>query len=92
MEKFPELPMKIFNNIEKIQQLTDIAPTLQQAAEDYHQYKLKSAKRKNRTIAAIVIAGAAVISASPTLTASIASLPPITWGLAVAALGLYLLR
>lgn len=92
MEKLPQLPTMIFNNIEKVQKLTDMAPTLQQAAEDYHQYKLKSAKRKNRTIAAIVIAGAAIISASPTLTATIASLSPMTWGLAVVAGGLYLLR
>jgi ubiquinone biosynthesis protein len=91
MEKLPQLPMLVFNNIEKVQQLTDMAPTLRQAAEDYHQYKTKKAKRKNRTLAAIVIAGAAIISASPALTASIASLSPITWGLAVAALGLYLL-
>jgi ubiquinone biosynthesis protein len=91
MEKLPQLPMLVFNNIEKVQQLTDMAPTLRQAAEDYHQYKTRKAKRKNRTLAAIVIAGAAIISASPALTASIASLSPITWGLAVVALGLYLL-
>ncbi|MFT7490430.1 MAG: ubiquinone biosynthesis protein [Pseudohongiellaceae bacterium] len=92
MEKLPQLPMLVFNNIEKIQQLTDMAPTLQQAAEDYHQYKTKKAKRKNRTLAAIVIATGAVISASPTITASIVSLSPMTWGLGIAALALYLLR
>lgn len=91
MEKFPELPMKIFNNIDKVQQLTDIAPTLQQAAEDYHQYKMTRTRRKNRTIAAIVVATAAIVSASPTVVSMITALSPITWGLGIVAMGLYLL-
>jgi ubiquinone biosynthesis protein len=92
MEKLPQLPMMVFNNIEKVQQLADMAPTLQQAAEDYHQYKNKSKKRKNLTAVTIIIACTAVVSASPALTATVVSLPPLTWALTIAALGLYLFR
>lgn len=92
MEKFPELPMKIFNNIEKVQQLTDMAPTLKQAAEDYHQHKEQASKRKARTVATLIIAVAAIISSSPHLSTTVMNLPPITWGLSVVALAIYFLR
>lgn len=91
MEKMPQLPMLVFNNIEKVQQLTDMVPTLHRVAEDYNQYKAKASKRKNRTLAAVIIAVAAAITASPALLASILSLPLLTWGLGIVALGLYLL-
>jgi hypothetical protein len=91
MEKMPQLPMLVFNNIEKVQQLTDMVPTLHRVAEDYNQYKVKASKRKNRTLAAVIIAVAAAVTASPALLASILSLPLLTWGLGIVALGLYLL-
>ena len=48
MEKFPELPMQVFRNLENLQALTALAPILQQAATDYTTQKKTIQKKQGR--------------------------------------------
>lgn len=89
MEKFPEIPAKIYSGLESLQAVNELAPQLQQAAADYHQYRVVSHQRKRRVIAAVLLAVGAVMSAWPVLSQSLHSLPPVTWGLGLAAAVVY---
>lgn len=60
MEKFPELPMRIYNNLENIEQMNQLAPALKAAANDYHQHKVEKPKRWRRSLLAVLFAGGAI--------------------------------
>ncbi len=92
MEKFPELPMQIFNNLENFQKFSEMAPALKQASDDYHQHKIQKRHRWKKSALAIVATGAAVITAWPQIQTHLPQIPPISWGLAIIAIGLWLLR
>ncbi len=92
MEKFPELPMKIFNNIDALQRFSDMAPALQQAANDYHQHKQQKQKFWRYKLLAVGLLGAALANAWPQLNQPLTQLPTLSVLFAVAAAALLLLK
>jgi len=96
MEKFPELPMAIFNSLEGVQRLNDMAPQLQQAAEQLANQQRRDKRRRKIAGLCIVIAAAATTIAlpalAPALAQSLAAIPPLSWVLGAGALGIWLLR
>ena len=92
MEKLPEVPAAILNNVESFQKLSDLAPQLQQAANDYQQAKGKQQRRFYITIASIGTGVAALISQSPSALHYIDTLSPLSIGLGILAIGLWLIK
>ncbi|MEO0444200.1 MAG: ubiquinone biosynthesis regulatory protein kinase UbiB, partial [Pseudomonadota bacterium] len=76
MEKFPDIPMKVYNNLENIEQLGDMAPALQQAANDFHKQKQQYRKRRPYRIVSLALGIGAIISAWPQLGANLLQLSP----------------
>lgn len=92
LEKFPDLPMKIYNNLDNLQQFSEMAPALQQAASDYHQHKEKKRKQGKRSLIALGLGLAGLVAAWPSIQPALPSIPIASWVLGLAALGLWLLR
>ncbi|MGS2717872.1 ubiquinone biosynthesis regulatory protein kinase UbiB [Eionea flava] len=92
MEKLPQVPSTLFNNLDAIEEVRAIAPHIQQAAEDYQKNKQQQKKKKILFYSAIALAGAAIISSSPTLQHSIYESSPITLGLIAIAIACWLAR
>ncbi len=71
MEKFPQVPQLIFNNLEQLQRLGDMAPELQAAAHEFQQHKARrTQQQRRRVIALLAFAGAAAL-AWPSLGGSV---------------------
>ncbi|MFT5117023.1 MAG: ubiquinone biosynthesis protein [Kiritimatiellia bacterium] len=92
MEKLPEVPAAIFNNLQTLQNIAELAPQIQQAANDYHKAKITQKRRYKRLLIAITLATAAVLSSSPLLFSYVTSLPVLSIGLGVGAIGFWLLK
>lgn len=92
MEKLPEVPAAILNNVESFQKLSDLAPQLQQAADDYQQAKGKQQRRFYITIASIATGAAALISQSPSALHYIDTLSPLSIGLGLLAIALWVCK
>lgn len=92
MEKLPEVPAAILNNVESFQKLSDLAPQLQQAANDYQQAKGKQQRRFYITIASIGTGAAALISQSPSALHYIDTLSPLSIGLGLLAIALWVCK
>ena len=86
LEKFPDAPIKILNHLDRLEQLSDIAPALQQAADDYHQYRIKKKQHgfKIAVVTGLIIA--ALVSAWPLLTSQMDTSALLSLGLIVAAI------
>ncbi len=97
MEKLPDVPMKIYNNLDTLAEVGQLTPELAQAAKDYRENKQKYKHRKKWTIAALVSTALAGASAYPQLqqyiaSTDISSLPLPALGFATAAIVFWLLR
>jgi ubiquinone biosynthesis protein len=90
MEKFPELPMKIYNNIESLQQFGELAPALKQAADEYHQHKQLKTKRWKRKSLAIIVGAGAIATLWPQVHELATNIPTSTIALSVLAAALWL--
>jgi ubiquinone biosynthesis protein len=92
MEKLPEIPATIFNNIETLQRVGELAPQLQVVANDYNNAKKTRKRRIFMSLAAIAVAGATLVSASPSLLSYISAFSPATAGLGILAIALWAFR
>lgn len=92
MEKLPEVPTTIFNNLNTLQKMGELAPHIQTAADDYHKAKIAGKRRFRMTWAAIAVALGAVASHSPALVQSVTSLHPLTMGMGIVAIALWVFR
>jgi ubiquinone biosynthesis protein len=92
MEKLPEIPAAIYNNLETLQKLGELTPQIQQAAEDYQKAKQTQKRRHKIAISAVALGLAAIISSAPTFINYLSALPPISIGLGLTALGLWLFK
>lgn len=92
MEKLPQVPSTLLNNLDAIKTIGELAPHVQQAANDYQQAKQAHKQRHKKVIAVVVLAGGAIVSSSPTILSYLSSLPPLSIGLAIAAIGVYFFR
>ncbi len=93
MEKFPEIPGTLFNNLERFQELGEIAPQIKQAAEDYHAAKERHKRKTLLSISALAAVGGGVITLIPNTSLEILSdIHPASIGLFVLAAGLWLFR
>ena len=57
MERFPELPMQVLNNLDSLQNFTAIAPDLKHVAERYSQQQQQAWRRYQTRFAALFIGG-----------------------------------
>ena len=92
MEKLPEVPAAIFNNLETLEKIGKLAPQLQQAADDYRQAKQSQGRRTTLTYTALILATAALISRSPQTLAQLSNLPLLTIGLGLIAIACWVMR
>ncbi|MFT6387815.1 MAG: ubiquinone biosynthesis protein [Cellvibrionaceae bacterium] len=92
LEKFPELPMKIYNNLDSIQQFSEMAPELRQTAKDYYHQKKQQNKRKKYTVVATLLSAGAIISAWPTWVTDIQNAPLASLALAGGAAIIWLVK
>lgn len=82
LEKFPDIPMKIYNNLDALQQFSELSPALIEAANDYHQAKQQQKKKYKSRLIAGLLAVAAIGYAWPTLGIDLNSIPPLSLSLA----------
>lgn len=65
MEKFPQVPQLVFNNLQQLQRLGDMAPELEAAAREFQQAKANHRLRKRRQLIALLAFGGAALLAWP---------------------------
>lgn len=92
MEKLPQVPSTLFNNLDAIEEVRAIAPQIQQAAADYQKSKQQHKRKKILFYSAITLAGAAIISSSPVVQNYINESSPLTLGLIATAIFCWLVR
>ena len=92
MEKLPQVPSTLFNNLDAIEEVRAIAPQIQQAATDYQKSKQQQKRKKILFYSAITLAGAAIVSSSPALQNYINESSPLTLGLIATAIFCWLVR
>ncbi|MGH1484929.1 MAG: ubiquinone biosynthesis regulatory protein kinase UbiB [Cellvibrionaceae bacterium] len=92
MEKFPDLPMKIYNNIENLQQFGEMAPVLKQVADDYHQHSQRKQKRWQRTILATLVAAGGITVLWPQLNELVGNTQSTIVGLSLLGAAAWLLK
>ena len=69
MEKFPQVPNLVFNSLQQLQNLGEIAPRLQEINRSYKQHRYSHQQRRRRWwIAASAFAGALLTASSHSLT------------------------
>ena len=92
MEKFPEIPMKVYRNLETLEAVGEMTPQLLSMAHN-HKEQQQRQKRK-RTIHRIAIATgiATAISAWPLLSTQLNNVSWLPISLGVVTIGLWLLR
>lgn len=73
MEKFPQVPHLVFNGLQQLQTLGEIAPQLQQANQHLRRKDRSHKHWARRSIIAITAFTAAVLIAAPTISVTIAS-------------------
>jgi ubiquinone biosynthesis protein len=67
MEKFPQVPQLIFNGLQQLQTLSELAPELHAAAQQLQQQKNHYAKQQRRRFIALLALGSALAIAWPTI-------------------------
>ncbi len=87
LEKLPDLPMKIVNNLDSIQQLNELTPELNQALKAYQQDKKQQRRSRLYGLAAVLTGTGAILSAWPALGIQLDSIPLSSVALAI--LGLF---
>lgn len=92
MEKFPEVPARIYNGLESLQQINELSPQLQEIAADYQRSKKSKIKQRTFTLAALGLGGAAFISQSPAALAYLSNSSYLTLALSLTAIGLWIYR
>ena len=92
MEKLPQVPSILFNNLDAIAEMRALAPQIQQAAADYQQAKRGQRKKTYLSYTAIALAAAALASSSTDVTAYISDMPLFTLGLIGAAIACWIIR
>ena len=92
MEKLPQVPATIFNNLDTFEKIGKLAPHIQQAANDYQQAKQSQGRRTKLTYTAILLGVAAILSSSPQTLAHLSGLPLLPIGLGMTAIACWLLR
>ena len=92
IEKLPEVPAAIFNNLDAFEKISKLAPHIQQAANDYQQAKQSQGRRTKLTYTAILLGVAAILSSSPQTLAHLSGLPLLPIGLGMTAIACWLLR
>ncbi len=92
LEKLPEIPATLLHNLETIEKMGELAPQIEQAAQDYQQAKQSHRRRHKRVLLALGLGIAAVITSLPSVSDTLTALAPLSIGLAIAGLGLYLWR
>lgn len=90
LEKLPDLPMMVYNNLNNLEQLSESLPDLTRSLAAWE--KEQEQKRKNRRyrLLAILLGFSAVATAWPTLNIDLHHLPIISLVLAGGSLGLWL--
>jgi len=83
MEKFPDLPMKIYNNLDRIEALGELSPALEQLAENYQQQQQVRKKSWRRWLPALLATTAFSVSLWPHWQLSLNEIPFITLALGV---------
>jgi ubiquinone biosynthesis protein len=92
MEKFPEIPAKIFNNLDNIEQVSELLPAMKQAVDDYHLQKLEQRRKWKHRLLVAALAGTTVASTLPGFFDTINSVSLPTIYLATATLLVWLLK
>nr|MBX2810140.1 ubiquinone biosynthesis regulatory protein kinase UbiB [Cellvibrionaceae bacterium] len=93
MEKFPELPMQVFNSFENVRALGDLTPELKQVLERCDTHKLyKRRFMKKALLLSGLISAAVVFALSPQLQVWFKQLPVLSLWLLLLALGVLVFR
>jgi ubiquinone biosynthesis protein len=86
LEKFPEAPTKILRNLETLEIIKDLSPTLQKVAEDYHSRNVQEKRHWFRYLLTVALAGTAVYFAWPQLHNYVPNMPLESWALGLLAI------
>lgn len=91
LEKFPDLPMKIYNNLDNLQEFGKLAPELNIAIKARNEHKQSRHSRWPK-LSVLALGAATVFSAWPMLKTNMDLFSPLTLGLGVATLVLWALN
>lgn len=91
-EKLPEVPAAIFSSLETLQKMGELAPQVQQAANDYQKARSSQGRRRKMGLTAIALGAATLISSSPIITTYLSTLPLLSIGLGIATISVWLLK
>lgn len=89
MEKAPHLPMQIFNNLEHLQTLGEMAPTLKKTVDRYQQQNAKKQNLLVKKTVAVLLALSAITLSVPEIYDYIANIHPASLLLGTVALLLW---
>jgi ubiquinone biosynthesis protein len=89
MEKFPEIPNLIFNNLEQLQELTKLTPEIKRATKTIAEKPKVAVRRKQIAVGALILAA---VTAWPGFWLWIQTLPKTSLILVLIAAGIWLLR
>lgn len=92
VEKLPEVPSTILNNLSHFEKVGKMTPHLEQLAEDYQREKVKGRKRYMRRITAGVLGVAAIAIAWPQGASVIIAFPPLSIAAAIVAVSLWFFK
>ena len=92
VEKLPEVPSAMINGLDTIEHINGIVPHIKQAADDYHHAKQKGKHRYKMTLLASAFALGALVTVWPNVIDHLVSAPPLSLGLGIAAVCIWLFR
>jgi ubiquinone biosynthesis protein len=71
MEKFPQVPQMVFNNLQQLQKFGEMAPELEAAAREFHTARQRHAHKRRRSLITLLAFGGAALLAWPQVGDSI---------------------
>ncbi len=79
MEQAPQMPHKLAATLDQIQQLSELTPQIQQAAQAYREQRENSRSRRRHTWIGLLALVGAGITALPAMGVSLQSVPTYSW-------------
>ncbi len=92
LEKFPEVPHLVFNALEQVQNLGDLAPELYLTRRQIAADQRLRRRGGRRTWVALTAIAAAAVAASPQLTHPLSQIPMLSWALVTIGAAAWLMR
>lgn len=101
LEKFPAVPTLVFNSLQQLQNLSELAPRLEQTHKELERQRIERSRSKRRSVIGVLALVGAAATAWPVLGGEVSAwvprvdwsqIPTASWGLVALGVWLLLLR